>query len=626
MSGNTVSSESSESTRLLPQTTDGNQHPKGQQIKSQRKCCHHFCLPSKSAILMLFWTAVVGSIYYYVNIIMSAALIDWNSVLFSESAPTIDFVIYGVLAIVTMLYPVSGLIADVFCGRLRTVGVSLLLSMVFSLLICVVEILLFTNNPYSHIFSEPRIFKPEGIIACVIGLITLIVFIIGLAGYQANFIQLGLDQLFEAPSQYLRLFILYTEWVFQLGSIPFTLSSPLFLCGRRKIRYEPRFIFALTPLIISVSLITLLIVSRWKRHWFYNEPGFQNPYKTVFKVIKFAKEHNHPLRRSAFSYSDNYVPSRLDFAKQRYGGPFTTEEVENVKTFLRIVIVLFTIGPLFALEVPASYFVFPLFGLHTLKHIKHPGNKFCTGEYMLLGTGSLIHIFITIVFFPICILATVAMPCRKALGFFTRIFIGATFSLLRVTSLLIADVVGHSLEAKNYVSNGTQCIFQFHRTHNVINGNVTVSYIYPSLNMHWSVLIPPSLFFGVGIVLVITSSLEFISAQSPQPMKGFLIGIFFSIRGLFQFLNSTVTLAFSFKHPWASGETLSNPPVTNCGFTYFLFTIVIGLIGLLLFSVAVKKYKYRERDEGIFQQQVVEDIYERCIAQRRFMETFSEDN
>ena len=625
MSGNTVSSESFESTRLLPQTTDGNQHPQGQQIRSWRKCCHHFCLPSKAAILMLFWTAVVGSIYYYVNIIMIAALTDWNSVLFSESAPSIDFVIYGALAIVTMLYPVSGLIADVCCGRLRTVGVSLLLLMVFSLLTCVVEIVLFTNNLYLNIFSEPQLFKPKGIIACVIGLITLIVFIIGLAGYQANFIQLGLDQLFEAPSQYLRLFILYTEWVFKLGSIPFILSLPLYLC-RKKFTFQPKLIFILTPSIISVSLITLLIVSRWKRHWFYNEPGFQNPYKTVFKVIKFAKEHNHPIRRSAFSYSDNYVLSRLDFAKQRYGGPFTTEEVENVKTFLRIVIVLFTIGPLFALEVPASYFVFPLFGLHTLKHIKYPGYKLCTGEYNLLGTGSLIHILTTIVFFPVCIVAMVAMPCRKALGFFTRIFIGAAFSLLGVTSMLITDVVGHSLEAKDNFSNRTQCMFQFHATHNVINGDVRKLYIYPALNMHWSVLIPPSLFFGVGIVLVITSSLEFISAQSPQPMKGFLIGIFFSIRGLFQFLNSTVTLAFSFKHPWASGETLSNPPVTNCGFTYFLFTIVVGLIGLLLFSVAVKKYKYRERDEGIFQQQVVEDIYERCIAQRRFMETFSEEN
>ena len=55
----------------------------------------------------------------------------------------------------------------------------------------------------------------------------------------------------------------------------------------------------------------------------------------------------------------SYIPSRLDFAKERFGGPFTTEQVENVKTFFRILLVLFAIGPVFALKVPASYFIPP---------------------------------------------------------------------------------------------------------------------------------------------------------------------------------------------------------------------------------------------------------------------------
>jgi hypothetical protein len=69
-------------------------------------------------------------------------------------------------------------------------------------------------------------------------------------------------------------------------------------------------------------------------------------------------------------------------------------------------------------------------------------------------------------------------------------------------------------------------------------------------------------------------------------MKGFLIGIFFAIRGLFQFINSIIIIPLSLKHPWASEEMLENPPVTNCGFVYLLFTCVVGLIGLILFSVA----------------------------------------
>ena len=60
---------------------------------------------------------------------------------------------------------------------------------------------------------------------------------------------------------------------------------------------------------------------------------------------------------------------------------------------------------------------------------------------------------------------------------------------------------------------------------------------------------------------------------------------------------------------------LEHPPVTNCGFVYLLFTCVVGLIGLISFSVAAKKYKYRERNEGLFRQQNVEEVYERYISQ-----------
>ena len=161
-----------------------------------------------------------------------------------------------------------------------------------------------------------------------------------------------------------------------------TAVLPLLLCDRQ-IRHVAVGIYVSIPFIISVLLIVLLTISWKKRHWFYIEPGHTNPYKTVFKVIKFAKKHKYPLQRSAFTYGDNYLPSRIDFAKQRYGGPFTTEQVENVKTFVRIVIVLLTVGPLFTLEVPASYFqiVFPIFGFHMLHHHKHLEKKYCMRQH-----------------------------------------------------------------------------------------------------------------------------------------------------------------------------------------------------------------------------------------------------
>ena len=601
-------SNCSESTSLLHQPISEN--PNIHQRRNNH--CQRFCLPSKSATFMLLWTAVVGTVYYLV-LAITVALIDTKSESTDVRLSTNDFLAYAILAIIAMVYPFSGLIADVYCGRLKTVKISLLFMLTFAFLVCTGTILVYSTrlhsiSSYEFVSSVP--YLPEGVALCIILLVALTVYIIGLAGYQANFIQLGLDQLFEAPSHYLSLFILYAIWIFNIGSVPTATLLPLLLCDNSATDLVVAIYVFAVPFIISVLLIVLLIISWKKHHWFFIQPGYTNPYKTVFKVIKFAKKHKYPLQRSAFTYGDDYIPSRIDFGKQRYGGPFTTEQVENVKTFLRIVIVLLTVGPLFALEVPAAYFVFPVFGLHTLHYHKYFGKEFCSREnyvtVLYLGSGSVMNILSTLILFPVYILVTVGGFCKKINGFFPRIFIGTILCLMGVTSMLIIDVAGHVLKSSTATSNHTQCMFQFYRTSHTLS--------YPSLNMHWSVLIPPSIFLGFGPVLITTASLEFISAQSPQSMKGFLIGIFFAIRGFFQFLNSSITLAFSLKQPWDSGKLLENPPVTNCGFVYFLFTIVVGVIGLILFSIAAKKYKYRERDEGLFRQQDVEDVYDRYLS------------
>ena len=88
--------------------------------------------------------------------------------------------------------------------------------------------------------------------------------------------------------------------------------------------------------------------------------------------------------------------------------------------------------------------------------------------------------------------------------------------------------------------------------------------------------------------------LEFISAQSPHSMKGLLIGVFFAIKGFFQLISSIALVPISSDSIWSKGSIRERPPVTNCCFTYFLFTVVFTLFGLALFSMVVKRYKYRE--------------------------------
>ncbi len=71
----------------------------------------------------------------------------------------------------------------------------------------------------------------------------------------------------------------------------------------------------------------------------------------VYKVTKFALQHRIPIQRSAFTYCEEELPSGLNLGKDKYGGPFTTEEVEDVKTFLKV---LLSLGPVFLLDIAAN--------------------------------------------------------------------------------------------------------------------------------------------------------------------------------------------------------------------------------------------------------------------------------
>ena len=61
------------------------------------------------------------------------------------------------------------------------------------------------------------------------------------------------------------------------------------------------------------------------------------------KVLVFAWRNKYPQNRSAFTYCEVEVPSRLDLGKEQYGRPFTTGEVEDVKTFFRLLLLLVTL-------------------------------------------------------------------------------------------------------------------------------------------------------------------------------------------------------------------------------------------------------------------------------------------
>ena len=510
------------------------------------------------------------------------------------------FLTYLLFVLLLLVYPVAGFVADVCCGRYRAVIISLCFLLCGLACLALVTILLFTHvirNPFNR---NTNISQNSNAFFALSSL-GLLLLIPGLSGYQANFIQLGLDQLLEAPCEYLGVFVHWVEWFTELGN---SLTKPVFYllknCRNTLQLSAHQTALSLTPFFF-VILFLVLIFSCWKRRWFYSEPGQNNPYKTVFKVLNFARKHKYPIQRSAFTYADDEEPTRIDFAKERYGGPFTTEQVEDVKTFLRILLVLIVLGPAFTLMIPLG----PIFHLYTI-HVGKSSPKDECSATLLLQDMAILRSIIVVTIFPIYIWLIYSVLRRCIPKILFRIWIGELFLVVGVTAMFLIDLLGHVAQ---YERKHQAAICMFAESTDRKNGDHYHNQT-SNLDLPWAVNLIPAFLMQGGITLVITTSYEFISAQGPHSMKGLLIGLLYAIQGTFKFLGAISVLPFSLKALWKDSYLQNHPPsITNCGFGYLLLNCTIALTSLILFTVAAKRYKYRERDDPPYNQTTVETVW-----------------
>ena len=91
----------------------------------------------------------------------------------------------------------------------------------------------------------------------------------------------------------------------------------------------------------ALSLIIILCIVHKRQRWFMTDRKASNPHWLILEVAKIAWHNSKPVYRSAFTFCENECLCRLDFGKRRYGGPFSIEQIENVKVFLQILKVLY---------------------------------------------------------------------------------------------------------------------------------------------------------------------------------------------------------------------------------------------------------------------------------------------
>ena len=431
----------------------------------------HLCLQSKVILIILAWTAIVSELYTLIQVFIAVMIssnvstsIGENHLVNAVSSP-MGF-LYALLAMIAMFYPLSGFLADVCCGRFRTIIVGLSIILISSITAAVLfAVGQSTHRSKGNVLLEERV--PYLVFECGAVFFT----VIGYAVYQANFIQLGLDQLTEAPSMNLSLFIHWAVWADTLGTTVMIVSFSVLSCQHISAREEA--VFIVIPFFIFLCFPLFMILTCWKHRWFYTEPGQNNPYKAVIKVLNFVREHKYPLQRSAFTYCDNERPSRIDYAKERYGGPFTTEQVENVKTFVRILTLLVSLGPIFVMEVPSSFVGFAIFGLHTGTGYSKDLHYHCT-IWILLESGVLRYI-VGSTFLPVYTYIYFFLLRRSIMSkILVRLFIGLVIYILGILSMLAIDLAGH-LHSVYDQGIGSHCMFTYTR-----NNSACLLYTSPS--------------------------------------------------------------------------------------------------------------------------------------------------
>lgn len=249
-----------------------------------------------------------------------------------------------------IFYPIAGLIADTWLGRYRTIKVGLWLMWLGFVIITVNESLVY------HYGSENRDHTIEQYVLPILAVIFLI---ISSATVEANIIPFGADQIQQgASSSEMSSYFYYYYCSRTAGLLIGLILFLLLFCTGIKLypdfnawsenHYTPHTLHTIHPLFAVLSITVALILHFCTSQHYFKDRDYSNPLRLIINVLYYAAtvKRQIPRYRRAFRYGEERK-SRIELAKREYDGIFTSEEVEDVKTFLRICLVIFSLSGTF---------------------------------------------------------------------------------------------------------------------------------------------------------------------------------------------------------------------------------------------------------------------------------------
>ncbi len=403
----------------------------------------------------------------------------------------------------------------------------------------------------------------------IIFIILIIPAVIGFGLYAANLPQFGVNQLQFASTEHL---VAYTRWfsfVFLLAqaSLDIILSF-MTTYGSTDILLTAHFVFFATLLLISITVNSL------KRVLVVDSPvNKMNGLKLIRQVTPYVwktkQSQRHP---SAFTYSEA-PPSRLDYAKLRYGGTFTTIQVEDVKTFWHMVLI--PISHVFC----TGYFSCVVLGYKYEQCLLKHKSKLDITESILLSNSTMIGEAVAVIGIPILQLIFAAFYPKYIPKILQRMWLGMLFLVLSSISVAVLSF------------NVTTTVRQ--ELTNTTSKTINCDQIWS----HYAFVVPEFL-TGLGLLLNLTARLEFIVAQAPHNMQSIFIGALYS-QYFFPYLINIIGV------------------VTPAGL-YWEFYVALSclqVISFVAFTIIKWKYKYRQcnNSSDVNYRMIIENVFEKDL-------------
>ena len=446
----------------------------------------------------------------------------------------------GIIALPFIAIPLLGWLADAKLGNYRVFKLNCFVLLIGTIINCA-QILYFPllNSIALRYTSAVIIVLGYGVCATNIAVCLM------------TALQLGLDQMPDASSTNVSSFISWFLFSINIGFwIAGWLSNAFLYCINSSTINDIQKVqlFSLFPVLCLVIICSTMFLLASK--WLIIEPKSPQALKTIYQVLKFAAKHKAPIYRSALTYWEEDVPSRLDLGKTKYGGPFSIEQVENVKTFLRILVMSF---PIFIILI-AFWSIYIDSNKIMFESVKNLNLNITNCTSSMVYTFSLRLWWSGIVTTIVYEFALYPFIRNKVPSSIRRIGAATLF-------ILLLNIINLAMQFSRYA---------------------------------WISVLYMGTLDGFIMVLLLNGIFEFLCAQSPYNMRGLLTGYMIL---LFVFAISLNDLMKDI----------------GTGVKLYTST-ALSMIGLVLYCLLARWYKRRVRDEDYNAHRVVEEVYDRYLS------------